>query len=100
MIPRSCDALQKAGMSLIIEQSAGVAAGFPDEQYAARGARVASRREVFQEAEIIVQIRTLGANPIAGRDDLPLFRPGQTLIGLGEPLTAVRESADLAATGI
>ena len=100
MIPRSCDALQKAGISVVIEQSAGAEAGFPDEQYTARGARVASRREVFQEAEIIVQVRTLGANPGAGRDDLPLFRPGQTLIGLGEPLTAIRESADLAATGV
>jgi NAD(P) transhydrogenase subunit alpha len=100
MIPRSCDALQKAGMSVIVEQSAGVDAGFPDEQYLARGAHIASRREVFQQAEIIAQIRTLGANPVAGRDDLPLLRSGQTLIGLGEPLTSVRESADLAATGV
>jgi len=100
MIPRSCDALQKAGMSLVIEQGAGVEAGYPDEQYAARGARVGSRREVFQDSEIIAQVRTLGANPGAGRDDLPLFRSGQTLIGLGEPLTSVRESADLAATGV
>ena len=34
------------------------------------------------------------------RDDLPLLRSGQTLIGLGEPLTSVKESADLAATGV
>lgn len=100
MIPRSCDALQKAGMSVIIEQGAGVEAGFPDDQYVARGARVAGRSDVFKEAEIIVQIRTLGANPVAGRDDLPLFRSGQTLIGLGEPLTSAKESADLAATGV
>ena len=100
MIPRSCDALQKSGMSVIVEQSAGAEAGFPDDQYVARGARIASRREVFQDAEIIVQIRTLGANPGAGRDDLPLLRSGQTLIGLGEPLTSIRESADLAATGV
>ena len=100
MIPRSCDALQKAGMSVIVEQSAGEEAGFPDELYTVRGARVASRREVFQDAEIIVQIRTLGANPTAGRDDLALLRPGQVLIGLGEPLTSMRESRDLASKGV
>ena len=100
MIPRACEALQKSGMNLLVEHSAGVEAGFSDEQYAARGARLATRDEIFREAEIVVQIRCLGANPDAGRADLPLLRPGQTLIGLGEPLTALKECSDLAATGV
>jgi H+-translocating NAD(P) transhydrogenase subunit alpha len=85
---------------VIVESSAGLAAGYPDEDYARRGARLASREEVFREAGIIVQARTAGANPDAGRDDLPLFRAGQILIGLGEPLTALRECADLAERGV
>src|SRR5439155_15361507 len=98
--PRHCDALAKLGASVIVERSAGVQAGFPDDQYEARGARLASRAGVFQTADVIVQVRTLGANPEAGRTDLSLLRHGQTVIGFGEPLTAARECSDLAAAGV
>src|SRR5438445_643937 len=98
--PRHCDALAKLGASVIVERSAGVQAGFPDDQYSARGARLASRAEVFQAADVIVQVRTLGANPEAGRADLSLLRYGQTVIGFGEPLTAAKECSDLAAAGV
>jgi NAD(P) transhydrogenase subunit alpha len=47
-----------------------------------------------------VQVRSLGVNPEQGRADLPLLRPGQLLIGFGEPLTAVREVSELARTGV
>jgi proton-translocating NAD(P)+ transhydrogenase subunit alpha len=99
LIPRQCDALRKAGIEIIVEQGAGAEAGFPDDVYAARGARLASRNEVFREAEIIAQVRCLGANPDAGRMDLPLLRAGHAIAGFGEPLTAVRECADLAEAG-
>ena len=36
-----------------------------------------TRTEVFAAADIIVQVRTLGANPEVGRGDLPLLRSGQ-----------------------
>ena len=100
LVPRQCEALKKAGLEVVIEQSAGVPAGFPDEMYIARGARIGSREDVFREADIIAQVRCLGANPEAGRADLPLLRAGQTLIGFGEPLTALQEASQLAATGV
>ena len=99
LVPRSCDALGKLGASVVVEQSAGVEAGFLDEQYATRGARSASRREVFQ-ADVILQVRSLGANPEAGRADLALLRPGQTVIGFGEPLTALEQDSALARAGV
>jgi proton-translocating NAD(P)+ transhydrogenase subunit alpha len=100
LIPRACDALGKLGASVIVEHSAGVEAGFPDAQYTARGARLASRSEIFSQSDIVVQVRTLGANPDAGRADLSSLRPGQTLIGFGEPLTAAQEVSDLARSGV
>jgi NAD(P) transhydrogenase subunit alpha len=99
LVPRACDALGKLGASVVVEQSAGLEAGFPDEQYATRGARSASRRDVFQ-SDIILQVRSLGANPEAGRADLALLRPGQTVIGFGEPLTALEQDSALARTGV
>lgn len=100
LIPRSCDVLQKSGIGVIVEHSAGNEAGFPDEIYLARGARLVSRKEVFREAQIIAQVRCLGANPEQGRSDLPLLCSGQALVGFGEPLTALKESSDLAETGV
>jgi NAD(P) transhydrogenase subunit alpha len=99
LIPRSCEALGKLGASVVVEQSAGVEAGFPDEQYSARGARLADRSEVFR-ADVIVQVRSLGANPEAGRADLALLHPGQVLIGFGEPLTALEQNSALAKAGV
>lgn len=98
--PRHCEALRKAGAEVIVEHSAGAEAGFPDQTYSTREVRLASRADVFREADIIAQVRSLGANPELGRSDLELFRPGQALVGFGEPLTALREGADLAETGV
>ncbi len=97
--PRSCEVLQKAGMAVLVEPGAGAGAGYPDDQYTAKGAKLASRDEIFAQANIITQFRSLGANPEAGRDDLKRLRPGQILIGLGEPLTAQKETAEIASTG-
>jgi NAD(P) transhydrogenase subunit alpha len=100
LTPRACAAIQKLGTNVVMEYGAGLAAGFPDEQYIARGARVASRAELFRESDVIVQVRTLGANPHEGRSDIPLLAKRPVVIGFGEPLTAPRECADLAAAGV
>src|ERR1019366_338278 len=86
--PSALSVLKKTGAELLIQYGAGAAAGFPDSEYAEKGVRVArDRGEVFEAAQVILQVRTLGANPDCGRADLPLLRPGQVIIGFGEPLT-------------
>jgi NAD(P) transhydrogenase subunit alpha len=100
IVPRSVEALKKSDISVMLEPSAGAEAGYTDDQYIAKGARTASREEIFAEADILIQFRSLGANPEAGRDDLRSLRAGQIVMGLGEPLTAVREAAELAAAGV
>src|ERR1700735_4963641 len=100
LTPRACDALIKLKLEVIVESSAGLAAGFPDEEYSRRGVKLVSREEVFRDAGIIVQARAPGANPETGRNDMQSFRAGQMLIGFGEPLTACRECAELAERGV
>jgi NAD(P) transhydrogenase subunit alpha len=100
LTPRATETLGKLGAGVIIEQSAGADAGFPDQQYVARSARVGTRAEVFEQADIVVQVRSLGANPSQGRADLPLLRDGQIVIGFGEPLTAAEEASELARAGV
>jgi len=92
--------LRKSQIEVMIERSAGEAAGFSDELYIARGARLVTRPEIFASADVIAQVRCLGANPEAGRVDLTLMRPGQALVGFGEPLTALNEASDLAASRV
>lgn len=100
LTPRHCEALRKAGFDVIVETAAGVDAGYPDETYVSRGARFANRSDVFAEADVIAQVRCLGANPEQGQSDLPLFRPGQIVVGFAEPLTALKQDFDLAQTGV
>ncbi len=99
LTPAAVTLLGKLKSTVIVERGAGVAAGFTDEAYTRAGASLASRDEVFGDAALICQVRTLGANPTAGRDDLPRIRPGQVLVGLAEPLTAAEQSQAIARAG-
>jgi NAD(P) transhydrogenase subunit alpha len=101
MTPRAMDLLAKSKVEFLIEPGAGEASGVSDAEFEQKGARIARDRcEVFAEAELIVQVRTLGANPEVGQADLGLMRSGQALIGFGEPLTAGAEYREIAARGV
>jgi NAD(P) transhydrogenase subunit alpha len=91
--------LAKTGAEVVVEKGAGEASGYPDSEYAAKGVRLAPREEVFA-AEVVLQVRAPGANPEAGAADLARFRSGQTVIGFGEPLTAVDAARHMAARGV
>jgi NAD(P) transhydrogenase subunit alpha len=98
LVPAHLAALRKAGMEVVVQAGAGVAAGFPDAQYAEQGARVGPRTDAFA-AEIVVQVRSLGANVLAGRADLDLLRSDQVVIGLTDPLAEPQAAREVAARG-
>jgi NAD(P) transhydrogenase subunit alpha len=101
MAPSAISVLNKTGVELIMEAGAGALAGFPDSDYSEKGVRIAAgREEVFQDADVILQVRGLGANPETGARDLALLRKGQTAIGFGEPLTAPEAARQLAERGV
>jgi NAD(P) transhydrogenase subunit alpha len=79
--------LAKAGLEVVIEAGAGVAAGYPDAQYQDKGAKVLpDRPAVFAQADIIAQVLGHGANDKNGESDLRLMRRGQALVGFLRPL--------------
>ncbi len=97
LIPAVLSALTKAGLEVLIEKGAGLAAGFTDEAYEGKGARIAaSRSEVFEKADVVLQVRSLGANPEEGKADLDLLRPDQVLVGFSDPLGAPEAARTLA----
>jgi NAD(P) transhydrogenase subunit alpha len=100
MTPGALSVLKKTNVELLMEKGAGVLACLPDAEYVEKGVRLASREEVFASSEVILQVRSLGANLNAGRADLPLLRRGQAVIGFGEPLTSIDAARDLAERGV
>jgi NAD(P) transhydrogenase subunit alpha len=98
LVPALAPTLAKAGWQTIVEPGAGLAAGFTDDDYRAKGAEIAAdRAAAIGTADAVLQVRALGANLEAGRADLDLFKPGQVVIGLCDPLgqpQAVKELAD------
>jgi NAD(P) transhydrogenase subunit alpha len=101
IVPAVIPSLVKAGFQVVVEAGAGVEAEFPDADFAARGARlVAGRDEVFQAADILVQVLCHGANDRTGHEDLPRLRAGQALVGFLRPLGSISSVRDLAERGV
>ena len=100
LVPAAVAALTAKDLKVIVQAGAGSASGFPDAEYREKGAGiVADRAEIFSKADVICQVRTLGANPVEGRGDLELIRQGQILVGLAEPLSDLAPSREIAGRG-
>src|SRR5215210_1139693 len=82
LVPASIPLLKKAGLDVVVQQGAGVQAGFTDAVYQEKGAQlVADRIDVFAQADIVVRVRLAGAAGDQGQADLALVRSGQIVIG-------------------
>ena len=101
LVPGVIPSLKKAGMEVVVEANAGLAAGYPDKDYEEKGAKlVAERAEVFRTADIMVQFLCYGANDKNGNVDLPLLRKGQALVGFLRPLGTAKTLEEIAACGV
>ena len=101
MVPAAIPNLVKAGLEVVVEAGAGAEAGFPDAEYAAKGAKiVAERSEVFRTADIVIQVLCYGSNDQTGDADLRLLRRNQLLIGFLRPLGAIETIQAIADTGV
>jgi NAD(P) transhydrogenase subunit alpha len=101
LVPVVIPNLIKAGFQVLLEAGAGVSAGYRDADYVEKGAKLAaSRAEVFQAADVIVQVLSYGSNDVTGKGDLALFRRDQTVIGFHRPFGSLESAQQLAATGV
>ena len=101
LVPAAIPTLTKAGLQVVVEAGAGIAAGYPDADYVAKGARIVSERaEVFRLADIVVQLLCYGSNDRTGKADLPLFRRDQVLVGFLRPLGSIETIQEIAAKGV
>jgi NAD(P) transhydrogenase subunit alpha len=88
-----------AGHEVVVEHGAGDHAGFPDSEYAEKGAVLGSREDVFRRAEVLANVRTAGANEEAGPADYARLKAGQAVIGFCEPLGKPEAAERIASTG-
>ncbi len=87
LIPASIAAIKKAKLEVVAQSGAGTSADFVDADYISAGIELLpNRSDVFERADILLQVRTAGANPDAADADITLLRPGQALIGMCNPL--------------
>jgi NAD(P) transhydrogenase subunit alpha len=101
LVPAVLPNLAKAGLEVVVEAGAGVEAGYPDADYAAKGAKILPQRsEVFRVSDIVAQVLCYGSNDKTGAADLPLFHRDQVLIGFLRPLGSAETIQAIAARGV
>jgi len=101
LVPAAIPNLTKAGLEVVVEAGAGMAAGYPDADYTAKGAKIiAERAEVFRAADIVLQILCYGSNDKTGKADVPFFKHDQVLIGFLRPLGSLETIQEIASKGV
>jgi H+-translocating NAD(P) transhydrogenase subunit alpha len=101
LTPAVLPTLAKAGVSVLLQAGAGASAGYPDQQFAERGAEiVASASEVVARAALLLRVRISPPATPSGEADLALTRPGQIVIAFLDPLGEPAVSAALASRGV
>ena len=90
--PKVIDVLTKAGAEVLIETEAGLESGYPDEDYTAKGAKIApDAAAVAEGSQILLTVRV----PAPGG----LIKKGQIVIGLADPLGDPQLAAQYAQAG-
>jgi len=101
LVPLVVPTLTKAGFEVLVEAGAGTQAGYPDTQYSEKGATlVGTRPALFEKSDIVLQVLCYGSNDLTGKDDLPLLRPNQVLIGFLRPLGSKEVVQQIAGRGV
>ena len=94
LVPESAAKLAKAGADVVVEQGAGAAAGFPDAQYTAAGATIASSSaQALTGAQVVLAVQP----PIQTLQEIPPTAVVISLVPIGDGVDFVSQ---LAARGV
>jgi NAD(P) transhydrogenase subunit alpha len=100
LVPANVPQLAKAKIDVLVEAGAGMSAGFPDEQYASKGATVVADLADAAAADVVLQVRSAGMDADAGAKLRSVVRSGQVVIGSCDPLGRPQDIADWAESGV
>jgi NAD(P) transhydrogenase subunit alpha len=88
------------GCEVIIEAGAGVAAGFTDEQYTEKGAKIVANRDEVFAADIVLQVRAAGANLANAADDYGRLQKDRIVVATCDPLGEPKAVEPYAEAGV
>lgn len=95
--PESVKKLTKAGVQVVVQTGAGLAANFPDAEFTAAGATLeGDARKLFAEADFMFKVQPPLPNGPLGQHEAELLRSGAMLLTTLKPsinLDAVRKLA-------
>jgi NAD(P) transhydrogenase subunit alpha len=94
LVPETVSKLRDDGFAIRVERGAGVAAGFPDEDYAEAGAELVDGQALLEGAEGVVRV----APPSA--DEVAALASGTVLVGFLNPLVDADGVARLRERGV
>ncbi len=101
LVPAVLPVLIKAGFEVHIQSGAGIEAGYTDSLYSDKGAKIVpDRAAVFAAADIVAQVLCYGANDITGKQDVPLYRRDQILVGFLRPFGEQQVVQEVASAGV
>ena len=101
LVPALVAPLTRLGCEVSLESDAGALAGFADDAYADAGAKiVADRDELFRSADLLLMVRTAGANSVGAVQDHGRLRGGQIVIGMCDPLGHPESIQEIAPSGV
>ena len=95
MLPVGVEELTQAGHHVLVERSAGMGSGIPDDQYAVHGAEiVGTPAEVWEQADLVVKVK----EPLEA--EWPLMRSGQLVFTYFHFAADERLTREVLQTGI
>jgi len=94
LVPEMIARLRDAGLDVLVESGAGAAAWFADSSYAEAGASIVTRRELLEDADLIVTVGRPDDQLVAG------LAAGKAVLGMLNPLADPAFAAALAERGV
>ena len=99
--PETVKKLVELGATVVIEESAGEGASFPDADYKTAGAKVEKEaRKVLEESDIILKVQPPFETIAAKTSELSLLPKEAVLVSLLSPFDYVEEISELAAAQV
>ncbi|MBM2616591.1 NAD(P) transhydrogenase subunit alpha [Actinoplanes sp. LDG1-06] len=92
LTPDGVTRLRRLGVRVLVETGAGRHAWFDDAGYAAAGAEIGARSQVYDESDVLLVVRP--------PDDIAALPAGRVLIGMLDPLGDPALAEALAAQGV
>ncbi len=86
LVPAHIPSLVKLGVEVSVERGAGFSAGFTDDEYEDKGAKLTTRADALAKADVLVAVRS-GAAIGNAATDIEVLAEGATIIAQLNPYT-------------